>query len=109
MAGNLVEGKKDGETGIRLKLSDEALATGEASLDNVGSRSTGIERLSANLYLNSPLGLGDQFIGNLAHTEGSDYVRAAFTAPLGYDGWRVGANAATLRYIRCSLTTSAAT
>ncbi|MBK7000922.1 MAG: ShlB/FhaC/HecB family hemolysin secretion/activation protein [Rhodoferax sp.] len=98
VAGNLVEGKKDGETGIKLKLSDEALAAGDASVDNVGSRSTGSERLSANLYLNSPLGLGDQFIGNLAHTEGSDYVRAAFTAPLGYDGWRVGANAATLRY-----------
>ncbi|MCF8169464.1 MAG: ShlB/FhaC/HecB family hemolysin secretion/activation protein [Rhodoferax sp.] len=98
VAGTLVEGQKDGETGIRLKLSDEALVMGEASLDNTGSRSTGPQRLSANIYLNSPLGLGEQLIANLAHTEASDYARASFTAPLGHDGWRVGANAGSLRY-----------
>jgi len=98
VAGNLVAGQKDGETGIMLKLSDEALATGDASLENNGSRSTGSERLSANFYLNSPLGLGDQLIANLTHTEGSDYVRASFTAPLGSDGWRAGGSVSYLRY-----------
>ncbi|MCF8207986.1 MAG: ShlB/FhaC/HecB family hemolysin secretion/activation protein [Rhodoferax sp.] len=98
VAGTLVEGKKDGETGIRLKLSDEVFATGDAHLDNIGSRSTGPERLSANVYLNSPLGLGDQVTANLAHTKGSDYARASFTAPLGHAGWRAGANAGKLRY-----------
>jgi len=98
VAGTLVEGQKDGETGIRLKLTDEALVTGDAQIDNTGSRSTGSGRLNANLYLNSPLGMGDQLTANLTHTEGSDYARIGFTAPLGSKGWRVGVNAGTLRY-----------
>lgn len=98
VAGTLIEGQKDGETGLRLKLTDEALVSGDASIDNTGSRSTGPERLNANLYLNSPLGLGDQLVANLTHTEGSDYVYAGLTAPVGGNGWRVGVNAGSLRY-----------
>lgn len=98
VAGTLIEGQKDGETGLRLKLTDEALVSGDASIDNTGSRSTGPGRFSANLYLNSPLGLGDQLVANLTHTEGSDYVRAGLTVPVGGNGWRVGVNAGSLRY-----------
>jgi hemolysin activation/secretion protein len=98
VAGNLVQGQNEGETGISLKLSDEALASVDTSLDNDGSRSTGAERLNATLYLNSPAGWGDQLIATATHTEGSDYLRTSTTVPLGNDGWRTGASVSTLRY-----------
>ena len=98
VAGNLVQGLNEGETGISLKLSDEALASVEASVDNAGSRSTGPERLNATLYLSSPAGWGDQIAATATHTEGSDYLRTGTTVPLGNDGWRAGASVSYLRY-----------
>jgi hemolysin activation/secretion protein len=79
-------------------LADEPLIVGEVNLDNTGARSTGANRLSANLNLNSPLQKGDLLAANLIHTEGSDYLRLAFTLPVDATGWRVGANASTMNY-----------
>lgn len=98
VAGSLVEGRQDRETDLLLKVADEVLVSGEVGADNAGARSTGGERLTGNVYFNSPLGLGDQLIANLLHTQGSDYGRLAFTLPVGADGWRMGANASTLSY-----------
>jgi hemolysin activation/secretion protein len=81
-----------------LKLVDEPLLNGEVGLDNTGSRATGRERLTANAYLNSPFKLGDQFSANLMHTEGSDYARLAYAAPVGHDGLRLGINTSRLDY-----------
>jgi hemolysin activation/secretion protein len=98
VSGSLVAGQKDGETGIALKLGDEALLTGDASADNTGARSTGNARASVNLMLNSALHLGDQASASAVHTEGSDYLRLGVSAPLGSNGWRVGGSASDLRY-----------
>ena len=97
-SGSLREGAAEGETDLALKLADEPLLAGDAALDNTGARSTGRERLTANLGFNSPAGLGDLLTANLAHTQGSDYARMGFTLPAGLDGWRVGANASALDY-----------
>jgi hemolysin activation/secretion protein len=67
-------------------------------MDNIGARSTGRNRLTTNLNLNSPLDLADLFSGNFVHTGGSDYLRLAYSIPVGSDGWRVGANLSTLSY-----------
>jgi hemolysin activation/secretion protein len=40
----------------------------------------------------------DQLTSNLIHTQGSDYLRLAYTIPVGGDGWRIGINASGLRY-----------
>lgn len=98
IAGSLHEGAKERETDLVLKVADEPLIMGDAALDNTGARSTGSERLAANLNLNSPFGLGDLLSANLLHTEGSDYLRLGATAPLGSDGWRVGLNTSALSY-----------
>lgn len=98
VAGSLAEGKQEKETDLVLKLADEPLVNGEVGADNAGSRSTGKERVTGTLYLNSPLGIGDQLNANLMHSQGTDYARLAFTLPVGYDGWRVGANASHLSY-----------
>lgn len=98
VSGALRAGKGEGETDLVLKLADEALLIGNASLDNTGARSTGRERLAANLNLNSPFGIGDQVSANLILSRGSDYVRLGYSVPIGAQGWRVGANASRLAY-----------
>jgi hemolysin activation/secretion protein len=98
VAGSLRAGSREGETDLALKLADEPLIVGEVGLDNTGSRSTGSDRLTVNLGLNSPFGLGDQLSGNLIHSRGSDYLRLGYSLPVGADGWRVGINASQLDY-----------
>ncbi len=96
--GNLRAGKNEGETELALKLADEPLIRFEVGADNTGSRATGVARLLANLALNSPLGRGDLANANYLHTDGSDYLRVAYTLPVGYEGWRVGVNGSILHY-----------
>src|SRR5450830_85914 len=97
-AGSLAPGEQANEVDLLLKIEDEKLINGQVGIDNASARSTGSARLTADLYINSPLRLGDQAVVNLMHTEGSDYARLAYTVPLGAAGWRVGANASHLRY-----------
>ena len=98
VTGSLREGAQASQTDLVIKLGDEPLVVGEVNLDNTGSRSTGANRLSANINLNSPFQQGDLLSASLIHTEGSDYVRLGGTLPVGDKGWRVGANASTMRY-----------
>ncbi|WP_426071177.1 ShlB/FhaC/HecB family hemolysin secretion/activation protein [Janthinobacterium sp. DSP2-3-3] len=97
-AGSLAPGEQANEVDLVLKIEDEKRINGQVGVDNASARSTGSARLTADLYINSPLRLGDQAVVNLMHTEGSDYARLAYTVPLGAAGWRVGANASHLRY-----------
>lgn len=98
VSGALRAGQREGETDLVYKIADEPLVYGEVRADNTGARSTGATRLSSNLYVNSPAGLGDQANVSLIWTEGSDYVRLGYTVPVGYDGWQIGVNASQLVY-----------
>jgi hemolysin activation/secretion protein len=98
VAGNLVSGERDGETNLALAATDEALVTGNAFLDNQGARTTGADRLSANLNINSPARLGDALGLNALKTQGIEYQRLSYSVPLGYDGWRAGLHASNLHY-----------
>ncbi len=98
VAGSLVAGARTGETDLALKLGEEPLIMGEIALDNTGSRSTGSDRATVNFNLNSPLGFGDLATANLIHSDGNDYLRLAYSVPVGSNGWRIGVNASHLRY-----------
>ena len=98
VAGTLAVGSNERETDLILKLADEPIFVGEAAIDNSGSRSTGESRLTANLNITSPTGMGDLLSSNLIHTQGSDYLRLGYTLPVGNDGWRIGGNVSHLRY-----------
>jgi len=98
VAGTLRPGSSSGETDLLLKLADEPLLIGDVGLDNAGGRSTGSNRLTANLTVQSPAGLGDQLTANLIHNQGSDYARLGYSIPVGADGWRIGVNASQLDY-----------
>ena len=95
---SLQEGKDRAETALILRMSDAPRLIGEVTVDNSGARSTGTSRVALNVNLLSPVGQGDLATGNLVHSEGSDYLRLAYSVPLGTDGWRVGVNVSGLQY-----------
>lgn len=90
------EGKEEGETDLVMKLVDTPVFVGNVEADNTGSRSTGAERVSGNLYLESMAGLGEQIGLNFIKTQGSQYARLALAAPVGYNGLRFGINTSRL-------------
>lgn len=98
VSGSLRKGKGEHETDLILKTTDELLANGEVGADNTGARSTGRGRITGNLYLNSPLGIGDLATVNLIRSHGSDYGRLAYSIPAGSDGWRIGVSGSSLNY-----------
>lgn len=98
VAGTLAPGQADGETALVLQTTDESFIYGDFGLDNTGALSTGSNRLTANLNMNSPLGRGDLVSLNLLHTQGSEYGRVAFTTPYGYNGLRIGVSASSMSY-----------
>lgn len=98
VTGNLVPGLHDGETNLAINVTDEPLITGNLSIDNQGSRSTGHERLSANININSPARLGDLLNLNLLKTQGTEYERFNYSVPVGKHGWRAGIQASHLNY-----------
>ena len=71
---------------------------GTVQVDNWGARSTGYWRLSANGNWNNPGGYGDQLQANVMASQGTQYARLAYNAPVGYDGWRANASFSALQY-----------
>lgn len=98
VTGSLRQGVQKGETELAISVADKPFFTGDAALDNTGSRSTGRSRLGVNLGLASALGLGEQATVSLSNTEGSAYQRVGVTFPVGYDGWRLGFHSSHLYY-----------
>ncbi len=98
VTGALAEGEAGRQTDLLLKVVDKPLWSGDATMDNAGSRSTGVNRLSFNGFGNSVMGLGDLWSASALVNAGSTYLRLAASAPLGLDGLRIGANASRLEY-----------
>lgn len=98
VAGNLVAGSNPGETDLLLGVSDRGWMTGNAVVDNHGSLSTGVNRVTGTLTVNSPLRLGDSLGITLLKTTGSDYARMGYSFPVGGDGWRLGGHATHMNY-----------
>ena len=98
VTGFLRPGDKADSTELVLRVADKTLATGEITIDNAGSRSTGQSRFNETLTLNSAAGLGDLTSFNFMVTEGSEYARFAYSVPVGLEGARLGASASGMRY-----------
>jgi hemolysin activation/secretion protein len=98
VAGRLMAGERDGSTDVILGVTDEPVASGEMSVDNHGSRSTGSDRVSGNFFLNSPFGLGDQTNVYLQGAKGMQFARVSQSMPIGSEGWKGSVNASHLNY-----------
>lgn len=94
----LAPGKQAGESDAIVRVQDKALVSATLQLDNTGSRSTGEEKLTWNLMLDNPRGIGDQVGFNGNASRGSTYLKLGYSVPLGNDGLRVGANVSNLDY-----------
>lgn len=95
---SLKEGKEAGDTELLLKMYQTRTMDSDLTVDNAGSRSTGAIRILASLNLFNPNDLQDLFNLVGSYTQGSEYLRMAYSLPLGLDGWRMGANLSFMKY-----------
>ena len=98
VTGSLKEGEMDGETELILKMYKNQSRQAEILVDNYGSRSTGSERAMVSASFFNPRAVADLLNLTAIHTRGSEYLRMAYSLPIGYDGWRIGANLSAMTY-----------
>ena len=98
VSGSLHEGDDAGETELILKMYKNQSRRMELFLDNQGSRATGAERAMGNFSSTNPTDRGDLFSLSTIVTKGSEYLRGAYSLPIGLDGWRAGLNASAMDY-----------
>lgn len=96
--GALKAGASADETDILVTVTDKPRVDGYFDIDNYGVSSTGGVRGIASAYLNSPLGFGDQAIVYAMFSEGSQFGRLTYNAPIGKDGLRAGIYGSYLNY-----------
>lgn len=94
----LREGREAGETDLILKIYQGRTRQSEFTVDNAGSRSTGSIRYLLSFNWFNPNDLGDLFNIMAVHTQGSEYMRMAYSLPVGLDGWRMGVNLSDMKY-----------
>jgi len=98
VSSQLEPGQKDGETALRLQLTEPQWYQGKVEANNYGSRSTGANQGVLALNFNNPTGIGDQASVNGIYSEGSQYVQGSYSAPVSRDGLRLGASGTYLNY-----------
>jgi len=97
-AGEFEPSSQTGETDFRVKLADGPRLGGQVAFSNYGSASTGSIQGIANVSLNNLTGIGDQLSLDAIQSWGSTYAQLGYSIPVGYDGWRVGAQTSYLNY-----------
>jgi hemolysin activation/secretion protein len=95
---SLRPGDKAGETQAVVVLASSQPVQATVSMDNAGARATGEWRESTRLTFNNPLKMGDTASLQQVHSQGLDYLRAAYSVPVGGSGWRAGINASGTKY-----------
>ena len=98
VASQLEPGDKDGDTALRLQLSEPQWYQGKVEANNYGSRTTGANQGVVVLNGINPLGIGDQVSVNGIYSEGSQYVQGAYSLPASPDGLRLGVSGTYLNY-----------
>jgi len=95
----LQPGASVGTSELLVEVDPANAWSGNAAVDNYGSRYTGEYRLSGNFNLASPLKIGDQlsFTG-LTSGDKLSFARLAYQLPVGSNGLRVGAAYFDTRY-----------
>jgi hemolysin activation/secretion protein len=106
VSSQLEQGKNDGETAVRVQLTEPPVGAGRVELNNYGSRTTGANQGVIALNANNVTGIGDQAAINGIYSEGSQYVQAAYSLPASPDGLRLGVAGTYLNYKNVSNYTS---
>jgi hemolysin activation/secretion protein len=98
VASQLEPGDKDGDTALRLQLTQPQWYQGKVEANNYGSRTTGANQGVIVLNGINPLGIGDQVSVNGIYSEGSQYIQGAYSLPVSPDGLRLGVSGTYLNY-----------
>jgi len=96
--GRLAQGQNQAQTDLVVTAADGPPISGTVIADNAGPRATGAGRVTADVSLNSPVGIGDRLDAVLLGSQGSNYARLDYSVPFGSDGWRAGVNGSHLDY-----------
>ena len=95
----LKAGAAAGSSGLTLEVAPAPLVTGQVELDNSGNRFIGANRLTGQMNLLSPFGLGESFTARLTDSfQGLTSASLRASVPLGGDGWKAGASYSDTRY-----------
>ena len=95
----LVPGASVGTSDLVIETTEGVLVNGSADIDNYGSASTGILRAGATLNVNNPSGVSDQFVlRGMLTGRNMQYVRGAYSLPVGNLGTRVGVSYSDMHY-----------
>lgn len=89
---------KNNSRDVILELFDSPSHNGDVSLDNTGGRSTGSERVIANLSFNNLSGHFDSFGLIAMRSEGVNYLRSEVNIPISNNGLQIGAYNSLLNY-----------
>jgi len=92
------EGREAGTSDLNVKVNEGPLVSGRVEAANYGSTSTGAWQGVGNLALNNLSGYGDLLSIDAIQSLGSSFIQGAYTLPIGYNGWKVGAIANFLNY-----------
>ncbi|WP_114195197.1 ShlB/FhaC/HecB family hemolysin secretion/activation protein [Edaphovirga cremea] len=95
----LLTSNKPGAADLLVEANPAPWFNGSIDLDNFGGSYTGKNRLSGDISINSPLGLGDQLrLRGLASDERQHYYFLAYDAPVNRWFTRLGASYSTMDY-----------
>ncbi|RZL03408.1 MAG: ShlB/FhaC/HecB family hemolysin secretion/activation protein [Rubrivivax sp.] len=94
------EGREPGTASLVVTPTAEARVSGRGELDSLGSRYTGVGRLSGGMTVLSPTGRGDAISVNALSSFSGDlaFAGASYVSPVGTSGWRLGAAVSKVRY-----------
>ena len=98
VSSQLEPGEKDGDTDLRLQLTQPNLVQGRVEANTYGSRTTGANQGVFALNINNPIGIGEQFSINGIASQGSQYIQGAVSVPVSPDGLRLGLAGTYLNY-----------
>lgn len=93
-------GTEPGTSDFMIETEAAERVQGYAMIDNYGSRFTGENRLTSELYINSPFGIGDRISlkGTTTKGAGLQNARAAYAFPLSNDGLNLEVAASKTTY-----------
>ena len=96
--GILKAGSASGTSDLALTVTDTALISATATVDNGGVDSTGIVRGIASIAVNNLTGRGDQITLVGLGSRHLGYGQIGWSMPIGSGGWRTGIYASYMRY-----------
>ena len=100
----LEPGSEAGTANVNIEVGTDSttpIVGGRVELDNYGTPATGRVRLTGEVDVNNPFGVGDALSVRafIANEQDNTFGRASYTFPLGPYGTRLGASVARLNYV----------